>query len=706
VTTPERIGPAPTAADSRFRRLGVVPALDGVRGVAVLLVVVVHLKLLFPYGVTGWDSVDTFIDGGILGVDLFFVLSGFLITALLLRELDATNWVRFGAFYARRALRLLPALYLLLAVHAVVVTVTHGSWAVEYKSILGAVLYVNNWQQVWWRETATSPDLIHLWSLAIEEQFYLIWPALLVGFLGLRRSATTVAIVLVSAIVAIALWKAHLYGNGDLFRLSIAIRTDTRADALLVGALAASLWVRRATPLGMNGLGWAGLAVGGLCIWSFDGLRRVEYHGGLTLFAVAGAVVILALVEGRWPARTFFEWAPLRAVGRVSYGIYLWHYFVFWQVAQHAGERPPLIRLSLALGLTTVGVLFSWYVVEQPALRIKARLGGHRPDEAPDYRVRPAEPPGSSVAEEQDERPGTDTGETEELPTMGTDDDAPDLDVTGVPADQELVEDDDGWDEDEEDDEDEGRSTTGRPRALWVIGVIVVLLLGLLIGRITSGDDDGGGGAQSGDGGVPFPTGDVNREGYWGYVGLERLVSDTFDRDADPQSLGQAGSGQDWDAVSGTWGVEGGVAQNTTAAPDGPSMAVVPEGTGDGLTEVTMNVVEQGAGLVFRYLDPDNYWTVTANPGVGSWTVTRVLEGEDELIGELPASTADGTTISVEQKGSSLRFLVEGVEYLSINDGALGEQLQGGLIAPQGNSGTARWNRFLVMQYPADQSGG
>jgi len=240
-----------------------------------------------------------------------------------------------------------------------------------------------------------------------------------------------------------------------------------------------------------------------------------------------------------------------------------------------------------------------------------------------------------------------------------------------------------------------------------VLLVIAALLGGFLIARATSSGDDAGdggtdqaqGGGSGDEGGIPFPSGDVNRTGYWGFANLEPIVIDTFDRPDDPTSLGDAGTGQPWEAITGTWGVREDRAVTSGGSRDVPNIAVVPEGTGDGLTEVTMTVVEEGAGLVFRYLNRDNYWSVTANPGVGSWSLTRVIDGDTELVSEVPAPTNDGVTVSVTQDDSVIRVLIEGVEYLSITDAALGEQLQGGLIASPSTGGLARWDRFLTMRF-------
>jgi hypothetical protein len=248
---------------------------------------------------------------------------------------------------------------------------------------------------------------------------------------------------------------------------------------------------------------------------------------------------------------------------------------------------------------------------------------------------------------------------------------------------------------------DDGSRTKARTALL----LAAVLVVGIVIGRVTApdeaSDDDGGNSAeQATPDTIAFPSGDVNRTRYWGFANLDPVTIDTFDRPDSPESLGTAGTEQPWNVVSGTWGIEDATAVNGGGASDGqPSIATVAGARGGGLTEVLMSVVEPGAGLVFRYQDPDNYWSVTANPSIGSWTVTRVIDGEAEPQGDLVGATADGTTISVTQDGSTLRFLLEGSEQLSLTDGALQDRLQGGLIAPADTDGSARFDRFLVMRF-------
>ncbi len=253
--------------------------------------------------------------------------------------------------------------------------------------------------------------------------------------------------------------------------------------------------------------------------------------------------------------------------------------------------------------------------------------------------------------------------------------------------------DEDDWDEDDGDEREPGRVESTTRKGLLLVAV---LILGVVVGRLTAPDDSSEG--EEGEAApreIQFPSGDVNRTNYWGFF-FEPRVIDTFDRENDREDLGTSGTGQVWEVLSGTWGIRDNSAANFGASGNRPSLAVIPRGTGDGIFEVLMTTVENGAGLVFRYLDEENYWSVTANPGVGSWSVTRVIDGEDELVGELRGPTTDGTTLTVIQTGEALRFLLEGEDYLTLNDAALSEQRQGGLIAAPTSTGRARWDRFYI----------
>jgi peptidoglycan/LPS O-acetylase OafA/YrhL len=387
---PEAVAPerAPgERAVTGFDRFRQVDALDGLRGMAILLVVLSHLDELAVDGVrdlrghdlTPVGPLNDLLDGGFLGVDLFFVLSGFLITTLLAQERRASGAVRFGRFYARRALRLLPALYVFLAAHVAYAVAADLHGTNEAWSIGGALLYVSNW--------VTADNLFrategtgHLWSLAVEEQFYLMWPAVLLLLARADRSTRLLRAVLVAAIVGVALHRADLWSDG-VHWLQVFVRTDTRIDALLIGALAAVVWGGRSRPLppGFTAAAWvaAVVLVGILPVADYE--AGFVYLGGFSLFAVAAAVVVVAAVDTEWGGNHVLRLPALQLLGRVSYGLYLWHLLVFYAVRRWADDVPIVPRIALALAVSLAVTTLSHWVVERPALRLKRRFAAPRP---------------------------------------------------------------------------------------------------------------------------------------------------------------------------------------------------------------------------------------------------------------------------------------------------------------------------------------
>jgi peptidoglycan/LPS O-acetylase OafA/YrhL len=341
------------------------PALDGIRALAVIAVLLYH-------------GDQRYARAGFLGVDVFFVLSGFLITMLLLRELRSTGHVDLRSFYARRARRLLPAVLALLAVLSLYAFLFAS--AADRTRIrsdgLASLFYVQNWHlvltgQSYFDQFTTPSPLRHMWSLAIEEQWYLLWPVLLVGLTALARKRAARVFVLTCALAAAsAIAMAALYRSGaDPSRVYYG--TDTRAQELLVGALLAMAWplvTRLRTRGARAGLQVAG-AAGGLFVVvmihrSSDASTGL-YRGGLTLVALASAAVIAAAMSGG-PARSVLSTRPLPAIGRISYGIYLWHWPLFlWLTPKRVGFGGlGLFAVRVAVTLVVAGVSFRF--VEQP----------------------------------------------------------------------------------------------------------------------------------------------------------------------------------------------------------------------------------------------------------------------------------------------------------------------------------------------------
>jgi len=329
-------------------RLGHVPALDALRGIAILLVLAVHSS----------DDLDA-LPGGILGVDLFFVLSGFLITSLLLEEWHREGGISFRGFYRRRALRLLPALFAMLAVFLAVSALASEAFRTDLTWALLSLLYVVNLAAVS-EGGIDAVGLQHMWTLAQEEQFYLVWPLVLWGALRAGLGPRLLVGLLAAVGAALVAWRttALLDGAspGYLF-----YAPETRSDGLVLGCLAGVAFgyglVRR-VPLPLAG---AMLVPACFAIATLDlqkpGLSSIL----LPLFCVSATVVLLACVleQGWWFTR-LIDRAWLRGLGRISYGLYLWHLPIYVAVGW-----------KLGLPLALLAALLSYRFVERPFLRLR-----------------------------------------------------------------------------------------------------------------------------------------------------------------------------------------------------------------------------------------------------------------------------------------------------------------------------------------------
>ncbi len=307
-------------------RLGKRPALDGLRGIAVLGVFLNHL------------GVSTF-RLGFLGVDLFFVLNGFLITALMIEETNRSGGVRLTAFFARRGRRLLPG-FLLFAVVAFVTLSPFLEAAKGRELAIGlvtSVFYFRNWHQIVTQTGLDGYAMPHLWSLAVEEQFYLLWPFVF-GWIVKRIRGSRLAALLVVLIAASTVTSMWLHHSG-VSASRIILATDTRSAQLLVGALLAVVvcegLIKVKIPTGRGALDLALIATLGLLLTmggllnSKTFLDRFYLRGGMTVFA--GGVALLILLGLQRPqslGTRLLSLRPLRFMGSISYAFYLWHQLI------------------------------------------------------------------------------------------------------------------------------------------------------------------------------------------------------------------------------------------------------------------------------------------------------------------------------------------------------------------------------------------
>jgi peptidoglycan/LPS O-acetylase OafA/YrhL len=305
-----------------------VPALDGLRGIAILLVIGVHLNFAIP--------------GGWLGVELFFVLSGFLITSLLIGEWSRTSAVSIRAFYRRRVHRLLPALVLLLTAYTAVIG---GRQALGFGGDLGQSLSGVGYASIYLSNVVDPMsiplELHHTWSLAQEEQFYLVWPLALLALVRFGAGPRVLAAFLVAVLVG--------------------TQAEFRINSLVIGCIAGVLFsyglVTRVPMLCAT----IALAPAAALVWLFD------YHSKsnemILVFAIpCGIVVLAAATTQEWWAVRIFEHSVLRWFGKVSYGLYLWHW-------------PLIVAVGWKLGvpLAIVVAALSYRFVEQPFLRRRSR---------------------------------------------------------------------------------------------------------------------------------------------------------------------------------------------------------------------------------------------------------------------------------------------------------------------------------------------
>jgi peptidoglycan/LPS O-acetylase OafA/YrhL len=357
-------------------RLGYRPALDGVRGLAIAIVVAFHAF--------GWPG------GGTLGVDLFFVLSGFLITTLLLEEHGGTGSINVRGFYGRRARRLLPALFAMLAallLLAVATAVLAASFPSRLVFGVGAALTYTSNVVVATDPSAMPAALLHLWSLAAEEQFYILWPLLLVALMRVGH-VRLVGRVLVALLALAVLYRLQLLVSGaSVDRLYYG--PDTHADSLLVGCLFGCWFASGRLPSIVSSdrarkvsIALALILIGASAVFIESIPSRLAY--GLQLlptgFAVVAAIFVVCAAMGDSAVARALSVGPLVFLGRISYALYLWHLPLL--VALAGVDRDFGLRSGVAVAAALGVAIASRYFVELPFLTRRPVPGVEKPEAA------------------------------------------------------------------------------------------------------------------------------------------------------------------------------------------------------------------------------------------------------------------------------------------------------------------------------------
>jgi peptidoglycan/LPS O-acetylase OafA/YrhL len=375
---------APAAYTARPSATGKerISALDGLRAVALLIIMGYH------FGV-GW------LQGGFFSLDIFYVLSGYLITGLLVSEYRKRGAIKLSAFWLRRARRLLPALLIVLVAVTLMVRFAEpqGLYPDFRWSALSALFYFSNWWQIaansnYFFATGAVSPLTHTWSLAVEEQFYLVWPLVVLAVMHFSRTFArgirAVLVLSVTGAVASAVEMALLYSpRANTTRLYFG--TDTHAQSILVGAVLACSMTIIQMRRGNEGmapvahalaarwslvlLGLAGLAGTLTLTYNLAGTSPVDYRGGFMLSALSAAAIITAAVcVPRGPIAWTLSLPPLVWLGTISYGAYLWHYPIFVYLDSQRTGLSGLSLLAIRFVSTFTLAALSYYLVERPVM--------------------------------------------------------------------------------------------------------------------------------------------------------------------------------------------------------------------------------------------------------------------------------------------------------------------------------------------------
>lgn len=347
-------GRAPTREFGRHREL------DGLRGLAILGVLATHVVFL-DQGDPTWS-----LRGGFLGVDVFLVLSGFLIGGILLREVTKTTTIDGERFARRRAQRLLPPLVAMLVIQAAVSMALGSGWVEQLRQLVLSLTFTANWQMSFGHQPPL--EVLHLWSLSLEVQFYVLAAT---GIWLVRRHLRRprpILVVLFLGAAGVAAWRWFLYEHG-VAPGALYERTDTRLDSLLLGIAGVVIWrTRLLRDCVLRSAGLAGLAVLGVCWWAAEPTDAWLYRGGFTVIALASTAMVAAATTGDGLVARLADRRWLRWVGGISFSLYLWHLPIYVWTVRVWPELPLWAAAGVAIPASFAAAVASFRFVESRAL--------------------------------------------------------------------------------------------------------------------------------------------------------------------------------------------------------------------------------------------------------------------------------------------------------------------------------------------------
>ena len=329
------------------------PSLDGLRAIAITSVVIYHVK-------------NALLPGGWAGVDIFFVLSGFLISTLLLHEISISQTINLKKFYTRRALRLMPAFIGLVVVLLLVSLLSSHYRSQDFDAIFMAAFYVMNWNRAFGWFPGDGSFLGHTWSLAMEEQFYLLWPFTLICLVRWRRALPFIIFGLIAVVFS---WRLFLVHSGAGFERTY-MGFDVHSDALFMGCAVACVSLSSRMKLLAQQFSILPVVFFGVIFLTFRLESPFTQGVGLSLAGLSAAWIMIAAMQDG-VLKKILSIRPLVYTGRISYGWYLWHYPLL-SVATHL--LPKSYGSALLVVFSYLVAVMSYHFVERPFLRLKDRF--------------------------------------------------------------------------------------------------------------------------------------------------------------------------------------------------------------------------------------------------------------------------------------------------------------------------------------------